>query len=41
MNMHGAHRIAAPRGKVYAALNDTDVLRRSIPGCETSEKNSW
>jgi uncharacterized protein len=40
MNMHGAQRIAAPRGKVYAALNDADVLRRSIPGCETIEKIS-
>jgi carbon monoxide dehydrogenase subunit G len=26
--------VAAPRERVYAALNDRDVLRRSIPGCE-------
>jgi len=26
--------IPAPRDTVYAALNDTDVLKTSIPGCE-------
>lgn len=26
--------IPAPRAQVYAALNDTDILRASIPGCE-------
>lgn len=26
--------INAPRDRVYAALNDTDVLKRCIPGCE-------
>lgn len=26
--------IAAPREAVYAALNDVDVLRHCIPGCE-------
>lgn len=26
--------IPAPREKVYAALNDTDVLKDCIPGCE-------
>ncbi|MEM0937513.1 MAG: carbon monoxide dehydrogenase subunit G [Pseudomonadota bacterium] len=26
--------IEAPRANVYAALNDTDVLRQCIPGCE-------
>jgi uncharacterized protein len=40
MNMSGSQRIAAPRGKVYAALNDPEVLRRSIPGCEEIEKTS-
>lgn len=32
--------IAAPRDQVYAALNDPDVLRDCIPGCETLEKHS-
>ncbi|MBT8417078.1 MAG: carbon monoxide dehydrogenase, partial [Silicimonas sp.] len=30
--------IPAPREKVYAALNDTDVLRDCIPGCEELER---
>lgn len=32
--------IAAPRETVYAALNDPDVLRDCIPGCEELEKVS-
>jgi carbon monoxide dehydrogenase subunit G len=40
MNMTGAQRIAASREKVFAALNDAEILRRSIPGCETIEKTS-
>ncbi|HMN72949.1 MAG TPA: carbon monoxide dehydrogenase subunit G [Rhodoblastus sp.] len=38
MEMSGSQRIAAPREKVWAALNDPAVLRRCIPGCETLEK---
>ena len=26
--------IPAPRDRVYAALNDTEILQRAIPGCE-------
>jgi carbon monoxide dehydrogenase subunit G len=26
--------VAAPRERVFAALNDRDILRRCIPGCE-------
>lgn len=33
-------RINAPREKVFAALNDADILRQSIPGCEELEKTS-
>lgn len=33
-------RIAAPREVVYAALNDPDVLRAAIPGCESLEQKS-
>jgi len=33
-------RINAPRAKVYAALNDPEVLRQSISGCEALEKTS-
>ena len=35
MDMSGERRISAPREKVWAALNDTEVLRTSIPGCDT------
>lgn len=40
MEMTGSERIAAPRERVYAALNDPEVLRASIPGCESLEKTS-
>lgn len=33
-------KIEAPRETVFAALNDPDVLRQSIPGCEELEKVS-
>ena len=34
MELQDEVRIAAPRDKVYAALNDTDILKACIPGCE-------
>jgi len=34
MDMSGEYRIPAPRDKVWQALNDPEVLRASIPGCE-------
>ena len=40
MDMTGERRIAAPRLKVWNALNDTAVLKASIPGCESLEKTS-
>ena len=40
MDMSGTQRIEAPREKVYGALNDTEVLRQCIPGCQTIEKIS-
>jgi carbon monoxide dehydrogenase subunit G len=40
MDMNGTQRIEASREKVYAALNDVDVLKQCIPGCETIEKLS-
>jgi len=40
MEMSGEHRIAAPRDKVWAALNDPDILKHSIPGCQELEKRS-
>jgi carbon monoxide dehydrogenase subunit G len=40
MEMSGEYRIAAPRQKVWAALNDPDILRASIPGCKALEKTA-
>lgn len=40
MDMTGEYRIAAPRERVWAALNDPQVLKACIPGCETLEKTS-
>jgi len=34
MDMTGEYRIPAPRDTVWKALNDPEVLRASIPGCE-------
>ncbi|MEM8872099.1 MAG: carbon monoxide dehydrogenase subunit G [Pseudomonadota bacterium] len=34
MELQDEIRIAAPRDVVYAALNDPEVLKASIPGCE-------
>jgi carbon monoxide dehydrogenase subunit G len=40
MDMSGEHRIAAPRDAVWAALNDPEVLRACIPGCEELTRGS-
>ncbi|MBO6717964.1 MAG: carbon monoxide dehydrogenase subunit G [Rhizobiaceae bacterium] len=40
MDMSGEERIAAPIGKVWEALNDPEVLKACIPGCESLEKTS-
>ena len=37
MQMTGEQRIEAPIGVVWAALNDPDVLRACIPGCQSLE----
>ena len=34
MELQDEVRIAAPRDKVYAGLNDTEILKFCIPGCE-------
>ena len=33
-------RIEAPIGTVWLALNDAEILRQAIPGCETLDKSS-
>ena len=40
MDIKGEYTIAAPRDKVFAALNDQAVLRACIPGCESLDKLS-
>src|SRR5689334_21442203 len=40
MYMTDESRIAAPRQKVWEALNDPEILKQSIPGCEEIEKLS-
>ena len=40
MDIKGEYRIEAPREKVFAALNDPEVLKACIPGCESLEKLS-
>ena len=40
MDMTGEYRIAAPRAKVWAALNDAEILRQAIPGCDEIQKTS-
>ena len=34
MDMSGEHRIAAPRQRVWDALNDPSILKQCIEGCE-------
>ena len=40
MDMTGERQIAAKREAVWAALNNPEVLKACIPGCETLEKTS-
>ncbi len=40
MQMSGERLIAAPRADVWAALNDPEVLKACIPGCEEVEMKS-
>src|ERR1700744_3425819 len=40
MEMNGSERIQASKEAVWAALNDVEVLKQCIPGCESLEKTS-
>ena len=40
MEMTGEYRIEASRQKVWDALNDPEILKQSIPGCEEIERIS-
>ena len=38
MDMTGEYRIPAPRQRVWEALNDPEILKAAIPGCEELTK---
>ncbi len=40
MEIQGEFEIPAPRDRVWQALNDPEVLRQCVPGCEEIEKIS-
>lgn len=40
MQMNGQQRISATRQQVWEALNDPEVLKRCIPGCQSLAKES-
>jgi hypothetical protein len=40
MDMTGEHQIKAPKTAVWAALNDPEILKQSIPGCEELNKTA-
>jgi len=40
MDLTGEYRIAAPREAVWKALNDPEILKQAIPGCEEIQKLS-
>src|SRR4030081_62753 len=40
MQMNDSQRIAAPKEKVWAALNDPEILKKCIPGCQSLEMSS-
>jgi carbon monoxide dehydrogenase subunit G len=39
MELTGEQRIAAPRERVWEALNDPEILKQCIPGCQHIEKS--
>jgi uncharacterized protein len=40
LTMNGEVELAAPQAKVWAKLNDPEILKACIPGCETLVKTS-
>jgi hypothetical protein len=40
MEMTGEFRIPAPRERVWQGLNDPEILKQAIPGCQTIDKVS-
>src|SRR5258705_10174522 len=40
MQMNDCQRIPAPKEKVWAALNDPEILKQCIPGCQSLDMSS-
>ncbi len=40
MTMNGEYQLTVPRETVWAKLNDTEILKACIPGCEQFDKLS-
>ena len=40
MNLSGEYRLPLPRETVWAGLNDPEILKQCIPGCDELVKNS-
>ena len=40
MKLSGSYQINLEKQKVWEALNDPEILRKSIPGCEDFKRNS-
>ncbi len=40
MEISGQHQIPAPREEVWAALNNPDILKQCIPGCQSLEMHT-
>jgi carbon monoxide dehydrogenase subunit G len=40
MQMNDSQRIPAPKEQVWAALNDPEILKKCIPGCQNLEMSS-
>ena len=40
MKLTGSYQISLEKQKVWEALNDPEILKQSIPGCEEFKKNS-
>ena len=40
MKLSGSYQISLEKQKVWEALNDPEILRKSIPGCEDFKKDS-
>src|SRR5690348_14001161 len=37
MDVKGSHKVKAPRAQVFQALLNPEVLKNSVPGCESAE----